>query len=199
MARRVPGSRRNRVATAAERPYAEAEIWSPIAQQPDTIGYPGALTLHHVQIGNQSGYVDLLLLPTTGPKQLVLVEAKSAGDRRSSADVIGQLLKYYVHALDLGSSGLEALKRVARENLARGRPSRLLSFKYILKAGGLNAGAHGRLLEPGEIELIVAVDRNAPKFASRLLKTARVLRQKHEIPLGVVVVTDGTPRWAPSQ
>jgi hypothetical protein len=71
----------------------EKHIWGPIAEQPALIGFPGAEPLNHVQLGNQSGYADLILLPTNGLRKLVVIEAKNATDRRSSADVIGQLLK----------------------------------------------------------------------------------------------------------
>jgi hypothetical protein len=179
------------------RPYAEEHIWHPIAVRP--LGYRGAVALHQVQIGNQSGYVDLILLPKGGQKKLVLVEAKRADDRRSSADVVGQLLKYYAHALDLGSDGLRAFLKCAHGE----RPSRLVSFKRALECASLSeaqarAGA-GVPLRADDIQLVVAVDRDARKFAPRLLKIVRLLHGRHRIPIAVALVDGDRPRWLHSQ
>jgi hypothetical protein len=72
-----------------QRPYAEERIWRPLADRPNCLGdgYTGAIPLHQVQLGDQSGYADLiLLLPHRDPEKLVVVEAKHARDGRSSAD-----------------------------------------------------------------------------------------------------------------
>jgi len=175
------------------RPHAEEHIWRPIALRPELVGYPGAATLNHVQIGNQSGYVDLILLPVRGPKKLVLIEAKSTRDRRSSADVIGQLLKYYSHALDLAEEGLRALRKAALASENK-RVSRLLSIRHVMKAtslleAGALAGA-GQRIQPDAIQLLVALDQNAGKLEPRLVKTAAVLSEGHQVPIGVVIVVD---------
>jgi len=163
------------------KPHAEESIWRPIFMKPDLVGYPGAAALHHVQVGDQSGYVDLILLPRTGPKKLVLVEAKRARDRRSSADVLGQLLKYYAHALDLGDSGVELLQEAAQRDRRKGR---LLSFKELTHG----VTPRGGQLDPRKLDLLVALDYAAPKIGPRLVKTATVLRELHGISVGVLVV-----------
>lgn len=179
--------------------YAEEHIWRPIAEKPELLGYPGAAALNHVQLGNQSGYIDLILLPPQGPKKLVLVEAKSARDRRSSADVIGQLLKYYAHALDLTATSLEAFKRAAVSASGVGRDSRLLSFKQVFGADTLRKAQEkamvGARLEPQDLHLLVALDQDARKFEPRLLKVAAVLSDRHQVPIGVVTVSGGHVTW----
>jgi hypothetical protein len=183
----------------AQRPYAEDHIWRPLAQRPRHLGHPSALSLHQVQIGNQSGYADLLVLPQTGPTKLVVVEAKRAGDRRSSADVVGQLLKYYAHALDLGSDGLAALTAFAREARRTGVRPRLLSFKQVLGTRSLKEAqkraARGAPLKPRNLQLVVALDADARKFEPRLLKIAALLCTRHCIPIGVIVVGNRGSRW----
>lgn len=184
-----------------DRPYAEERIWRPLAERPNCLGqgYAGAVALHQVQLGDQSGYADLILIPRRGAKKLIVVEAKHARDRRSSADVIGQLLKYYAHALDLGAAGLAAYTTCARKARRRRRLSRLLSFKAVLGCASLEEAkekaVRGAHLRPKDIQLLVALDMDARKFAPRLLKTVRLLRRLHDIPLGIVVVAKGRAAW----
>lgn len=173
----------------------EEHIWGPIARNPDLVGFGGALALNHVQLGNQSGYADLVLLPVAGPKKLVVIEAKNASDRRSSADVIGQLLKYYAHALDLGPVGIEALRVAARA----ARTSPQLSFKQVLGVrSSSDAEARCRAsgtLRPEDLQLLIALDEDARRFEPRLFKTAAVLCERHQIPIGVVVVSPRGVEW----
>jgi hypothetical protein len=188
-------------ALEANRPYAEQAIWGAVAKAPQCLGrdYSRALAIHQVQLGNQSGYVDLILLPRGGGKKLVIVEAKHARDRRSSADVIGQLLKYYAHALDLGAAGLASFMACAQDGERGRRASRLLSFKAVMKCHSLKAAAekarNGARLRSSDVQLIVAVDTNAAKFTQRLLKVADLLRTAHGVPIGVVEVGKSTTRW----
>lgn len=180
-----------------ERPYAEEAIWRPILEFPECVGFPGAIGIHQVQLGDQAGYVDLaLILPPSAGLRLVLVEAKRTANRASSADVVGQLLKYYAHALNLGPPGLKALAAAA----ARPRPSRLVSFRDVmgtksLKAAGEAACETGARLQPAEIGLVVALDRTATKLKPRLELIADVLDRHHGISIGICSIESGRPAW----
>src|SRR5688572_15032437 len=98
----------------------ETEICLAIASAPEKIGYPGAVALNQVHIGEGSGYVDLVLLPRpeSGGKALVLVEAKCLKNKASLAGLVGQSLKSYTNALAIGRSGLDCVRAFA----ARGVP-----------------------------------------------------------------------------
>lgn len=181
-----------------ERPHAEEAIWRPIAERSDELGFAGSTALNHLQLGHQSGYVDLVLFPKAGPS-LVLIEAKHADDARSAADSVGQLLKYYTHALALGSDGLIALRTVATQSSAGDRSSRLLSLKSIFgtrsqSEAQVRAGA-GVPLTPEDIGLVIAVDHVAPKFDQRLFRSVAALDRYPGLSIGIAVVQNGRPRW----
>jgi len=182
------------------RPYAEERIWKPLALDPGLLGFPGAVALYQAQIGNQSGFVDLVLFPSQRTK-VVLVEAKRAADGRAAADVIGQLLKYYTHALNLGQAGVERMRNLASD-LSHGRVlrSRQVSLKSLFNAkssvSAQEEAAAGDQLHPADIELIVALDDDAPKFQPRLIASSETLSRWHYIPLSVVIVPgDGSVKW----
>ena len=180
------------------RPYAEEAIWRPIGLNPEALGFPGASALNHCQLGNQSGYVDLVLFPRNSPR-IVLVEAKRVDDSRSAADVVGQLLKYYTHALALGSEGIEVLRKAAAKWGCGDRPSRLLSLKWLFDAGSLDAAqvqaGAGKTLLPQDIGLVIAVDAIAPKLEPRLLRAVAALEKHHGLSIGIAVVDVTGPRW----
>jgi hypothetical protein len=46
------------------RPDAEEAIWRPIGLNHEALAFLGASALNHCQLGNQSGYVDLVLFPS---------------------------------------------------------------------------------------------------------------------------------------
>jgi hypothetical protein len=181
-----------------EKPHAEEAIWRPISENPEALGFPNATALNHLQMGDQSGYIDLVLFPAEGPS-LVLIEAKHAADSRSAADSVGQLVKYYTHALSLGSDGLAILRTTATASRSGSRPSRLLSLKSIFAAGSqaeaqTRAGA-GMPIRPQDVALVIAVDQVARKFEQRLFRTVEALDHHHGLSIGVAVVQDGRPRW----
>jgi hypothetical protein len=185
--------------TNIDRPYAEEHIWLPIERNPALIGYANALALHQVQVGNQSGYVDLVLLPPNSDTKIVLVEAKRVEDSRASADVIGQLLKYYAHALQLTSNSVERYRHFATHSAKHGRPSRLISLRTVFGATSLQAAqdeaSQGEKLTPNNIALVIALDAYAPKLASRLIEAAKALHNHHQIPLSVIVVRESEAHW----
>jgi len=65
-----------------ERPYAEESIWRPIAQDPSKLGLRGAIALNHLQLGDQAGYIDLVLFPRAG--------SRSSLSRQSAQEMLGR-------------------------------------------------------------------------------------------------------------
>jgi hypothetical protein len=183
---------------ATSRPYAEEAIWGPIADRPAVLGFREAVGLHHCQLGNQSGYVGLVLFPKH-KYRLVLVEAKRAADSRSAADVVGQLFKYYTHALALGHEGVKGLREGAAKWGGSQRPSRLLSLKQLFGARSLSEAQDqarkGQPLLPRDIGLVIALDAVAPKLEPRLFRALDALWEHHRLSIGVAVVDAAGPRW----
>ena len=182
----------------------EGHIWKRLAAHPEQIGYPVALALHHVQVGKSSGYLDLMLIPDAGcvdnGHRLVLIEAKRAKSDEASCQVIGQLLKYYVRALEIGDEGLNGLKKFA-QRIRDGQkpPKKLISLKAVFGTHTLEDAyervAKGRKLEPAEIGLIVAIDEYQPKLQRRLLYITEVLRTRHALPIRVALVSNRRVRY----
>ena len=116
-------------------PYAEQAIWGRIARAPECLGlsYARARAIHQVQVGNQSGYVDLILLLPPGGR-------KEARHRRGET-FTGPYVAW------------------AKDGR---RTSRLLLFKAVLRCDTLKTAAekacNGKRLRPSDIQLIVAVD-----------------------------------------
>jgi hypothetical protein len=181
-----------------ERPYAEEAIWWPIAADPASLGFPGAAAIHQVQVGDQGGYVDLVLLPQSAPA-IVLIEAKRAGDARSAADVVGQLLKYYTHALAMGMEGVTEMRKMALMCQSGHRPSRLMSLRALFQAKSQeeagNRACAGRILRPPDVGLVIALDSDARKFERRLFSSVAALDQHHGLSIGIAMLADGKPRW----
>lgn len=179
-------------------PHAEQDIWLPIAEHPEHLGFSGASSLHHIQLGDQSGYLDLALFPPDGPK-IVLVEAKRAVDTRSGADVVGQLVKYYTHTLALGAGGLDALRSGARRWGGAARPSRLLSFKTLFgvrtQAEATARAGAGEPLRAEDVALVIALDALAPKLEHRLFRAVEALDRYHGLSIGIAIVDGSRPRW----
>jgi hypothetical protein len=179
-------------------PYAEEAIWRPIGRNPEALGFPGATALNHISLGDQGGYVDLALCPRSSPS-IVLIEAKRSGNPGSAADVVGQLLKYYTHALALGSEGIDVLRKQAVRWGCDDRPSRLLSLKWLFDAPSLEEAqvraSAGKALRPQDVALVVAVDAVAPKFEPRLFRAVEALEKHHGLCIGVAVVHASGPRW----
>lgn len=134
-----------------------------------------------------------MLLPQSGPVDLVLVEAKARAAADATSKVIGQLLMYYAGALSFGMEGLSLLRRFAEENAieaegyAKISPKKLTGVSPATKAWEvLKAGA---TLSPSRVQLYVALDED-PHAA--FLNVLAVLRAQHGLNIGFCVVRDGS-------
>jgi hypothetical protein len=146
---------------------AETVIEDAIIQSPDKLGFPGALAIRRCRIAEPCGLVDLVLLPTTGPKRLVLIEVKAITAQDSASKVVGQLLMYYGGALMLKSDGIESLRRFAEQHRVRATSTTKISPKAL--TGGLTPPRRawdklyrGNPIKPEEIQLFIALNGGLP-------------------------------------
>jgi hypothetical protein len=82
----------------------EKEIEKILMDNTDLLGYPRAEVMRNVVFVPGRGRADVILLPANGLHRLVLIEVKRASASDAGDKVIGQLLKYYAHALTLGTA-----------------------------------------------------------------------------------------------
>jgi hypothetical protein len=76
-------------------------------------GFTGAPFIRRCRAGRGYGIVDLLFLPSDGPHDVVLVEAKRTSSADAMAKVVGQLLLYCAGLSRFGSDGLQLLRQFA--------------------------------------------------------------------------------------
>jgi hypothetical protein len=180
---------------------AESDIYRAIARNPASIGYPDAVSISQVSLGRGCGFVDLVLLPRTGIR-LVLIEAKLSAGPGSLWNVIGQLMKYYASALLMGADGYESLRRYAlKPPDTHSKRVHLLHY-----CGGANSQEAAERVRSGvpmthdQIELIIALDLYTEKHATRLGQIASALMDQHQLAIHLVVVKDEVPErreWRP--
>jgi hypothetical protein len=175
----------------------ETVIEDAIIKMPGRLGFPNALAIRNYRIANEeSGAVDLILFPKSGPFRVVLVEAKVATAADAGSKVVGQLLMYYGGALTLGLHGIEILRKFAKHSdsahsLPRTSPQKVL--KEVLGTHYTNVQSFkelqkGKRLTPKEIALFVALN-NDPHHVLRPL--IRLLRKSHNLDIRLVLVRDG--------
>lgn len=171
---------------------AETLIENAIIQSPDKLGFPGALAIRRCRIAEPCGLVDLVLLPTTGTKRLVLIEAKAITAYDSASKVVGQLLMYYGGALMLGSHGIESLRKFAEHHRAKATATTKISPRAL--TGGLTPPRtawdklyRGNPIKPDEIQLFIALN-GEPRRAFK--PTLRALSH-HGLDIGYCVVRRG--------
>lgn len=173
---------------------AERTLASPIADAPERVGHPGALSLEKTRLGPGFGAPDLVLFPdpARSPRRLVLVEAARSEGLGAAHRLVGRLMTHYSRALLLGEAGVEQLRCVARALRDEGTRPRRLSYKRAMGTDNrAEAGlllASGRRLAPSEVALLAVLDATALEAAERLAKLARTLREHHDLDLKVVVV-----------
>jgi len=171
----------------------ETMIEDGVMAHPEALGFPGASSIRNCRVSLPTGRVDVMLLPSSGPVRLVLVEAKAATAQDAASKVVGQLLMYYAGALMLGSEGLCALRRFAVDRREQARSPSWISPKML--SGGISPPAkafealyRGRRISPSEIQLFVALD-GEPHRA--LEPTLLALREHHGLQIGFVLVREG--------
>jgi hypothetical protein len=167
---------------------------------PQSLDYPSALAIRNVRLGmnKRAGRLDVLLLPQAGPHKLVLIEAKVKDASDADGKCVGQLMKYLTFALQIGTDGLQHLRRFAQEcpEAARGfekiTPKKIFCVKRESEAvGRLEAGQR---LSPAEIGLFIAVDGPCHDALPRILTT---LRDNFQLSIGLIVVEGGQVRLHP--
>ena len=166
----------------------ERKIEEAIIADTGALGFPNALVIRNVRVTPDTGRVDLMLLPTKGPKQLVLLEAKHAASSDSASKVIGQLLMYWAGALQISHGGLARIRRFAKldPELARS-PAK----KSIVRVAGVRPTERawallrsGRAISPDRIALYVAFNS---KPAPSLVIALDMLRSHYGLDIRVVV------------
>ncbi len=169
----------------------ERIIENAIMDNPKKLGYPGALSIRNWRVAKTCGRLDVGLLPTSGPKKLVLVEAKSVKARDAASKVVGQLLMYYAGALTLGVEGLGCLRSFAMNKSARDT-----SKKSLIRLSGDKCRTEvawaslssGKLLLPRQLSLYIALDDKPHTFLREMLGA---LRRNHGLSIGLIIVRNG--------
>jgi hypothetical protein len=147
---------------------------------------PGTPYLRQCGMGPGFGQIDLVLLPTTGRRKLVMVEAKRVSSADATSKVVGQLLMYYSAGLAIGSRGVRRLHRYCEEQPEVAKSTRMKSFQAL--AGGIDGSEnaarlirHGRRLQPAEIGLYLVMDKQPSPTLVMLTRSLRRHGLKIEI------------------
>ncbi len=187
--------------TTKKRISHETPIEDAIIAHPDLLGFPGALAIRNFRIARIAGAVDIVLIPQDGPIRLVLVETKSARAADAACKVVGQLLAYYGGALTFGLEGLNMLRQFASKFPALALTTERTSpQKVICNVQGVKTSNYrnnrcfellmeGTRLRPNDIALFVALDDKPHKV---LLPLLEMLRQKHDLYIGLAIAKDET-------
>ena len=173
----------------------EHELQDAVIANAADIGYPDVGVIRNVRFSAESGRVDIMLLPAEGLHRIVLIEAK----RHSAADapdkVVGQLLKYYAHALTLGTRGVERYREYALANPNASQDNEKTTPHKVL--GGLSGPevwqqlAEGRQLQPQEIGLYLAFDGHPSSVLKQIIT---VLDVHHNLRIGAIQVAHDRAR-----
>lgn len=171
---------------------AETLIENAIINNPDKLGFPGALAIRRCRIAEPCGLIDLVLLPVTGRKRVVLIEAKASNAPDSASKVVGQLLMYYGGALRLGSDGVEILRNFAEQHRVKAIATTKISPKAF--TGGLTPAKKawdkmykGTPIAPEEIQLFIALNGDPHRAFEPTLKALSC----HGLDIGYCIVRRG--------
>ena len=177
----------------------ETAIEDVIISRPEVLGFPEANAIRNFRLADDSGAVDVVLLPQDGSIRLVLVEAKVSKAADAGSKVIGQMLMYYAGGLQLGLEGIELLRQFSRKfqdeahNTKRKSPQKVLLRVLGNRYPNLDAMellTKGTRVTPKEIALFIAIDDQPRKTLQPLLQ---VLRKFHNIHIGLIMVREGMP------
>ena len=149
---------------------------------------PGTPYLRRCGLGRGFGAIDLVLLPTSGRRKMVLVEAKRVSSADATSKVVGQLLMYYAATLAIGHHGVRRLHRYCEDKAVTAKSKKMKSLQAL--AGGVSGAEnaarlirHGRRLSPDEVGLYLVLDK---KPRPTLLALTRALRQ-HGLKIDILV------------
>lgn len=175
----------------------EPQIEDAIFTSPDVLGFPGATGIRNVRLDASrrggSGFLDVMLLPDHSQIKVVLVEVKVSKAKDATDKVVGQLLKYYASALNLGSDAIDRYQAYANDNPVgpsteqAGRKKATLNKIY----DGLTLReiqpllSLGARLRPEQVQLFIALDDDPSPI---LQDTLEVLSDVHRLPIGLLKV-----------
>ena len=91
----------------------ECVIENNVIRNQAVLGFTNAPFIRRCRAGRGYGVVDLVFLPSDGPHDVVLIEAKRASSADATAKVVGQLLLYRAGLSSFGSDGLQLLRQFA--------------------------------------------------------------------------------------
>ena len=180
-------------ATARRKQRREFAIENAIIDRPKELGFPDALALRNWKVAPHFGRCDVGLLPVDDPVRLVLVEAKVAKAPDAPAECVGQLIMYYVGALQLGIDGLKKMKMFAANHQQEIRDGALpwISLRMLAETNtnpeAWRVLSRGRSLKRSEIKLFLGLDGDPPQSLEPILNCLRDLN----LSIGLVVVKDG--------
>lgn len=174
----------------------EIEVENILMGNTHLLGYPRAEVMRNVVLVPGRGRADVLLLPASGLHRLVVIEVKRAAASDAGDKVIGQLLKYYAHALTLGTKAVERFREYARDHQDHARsvdrktPQSM--FKALRASTPLMEILHeGRPLRPAEVALYVATDGEPSEPLKQILT---ILAIHHQLQIGAIRVDADTIR-----
>jgi hypothetical protein len=180
----------------------ERVIENNIIRNQAVLGFNGAPFIRRCRAGRGYGVVDLLFLPSDGPHDVVLIEAKRASSADATAKVVGQLLLYRAGLSRFGSDGLQLLRQFA-VNQPQKASSQIPKLLKVLSGGITPPEAAWAAMQSGErvqksrIALWIALDAQPP---AGLKDVVAMLASEHSLQIGIVSVLgrDKLEMWSPS-
>jgi hypothetical protein len=166
------------------------------------LGFTNAPFIRRCRAGRGYGVVDLLFLPSDGPHDVVLIEAKRASSADAMAKVVGQLLLYRAGLSRFGSDGLQLLRQFAVNQPQKARSQTPKLLKAL--SGGITppeaawaAVQSGERVQKSRIALWIALDAQPP---AGLKDVVAMLASEHSLQIGIVSVLgrDKLEMWSPS-
>lgn len=180
----------------------ECVIENNIIRNQGVLGFTNAPFIRRCRAGRRYGVVDLLFLPSDGPHDVALIEAKRASSADAMSKVVGQLLLYRAGLSRFGSVGLELLRQFAANSPQKARSQTPKLLKGL--SGGITppdaawaAMQSGARVPKSRIALWIALDARPP---AGLRDVVAMLSNEHSLHIGIVSVLarDNLEVWSPS-
>jgi hypothetical protein len=172
----------------------EGQIEDRIIRNIAALGYAHAAFIRRCRVGRYVGIVDLLLLPASGPRKVVLIEVKAGANAEGHAKVVGQLLLYLTGVLRIGSRGIELMRTFAQSHLDTAMREGMTSLKML--SGGVTppdaAWAElqkGRPITRSQVHLLIGLDVEPSAQLREILSLIR----ESGLEIDVVTAPDAGP------
>ena len=172
----------------------EREIEDQIIEHLPDLGYPDAAYIRRAKMGRGgAGTVDLLVLPKNHEHRIVLIEVKQGNSGEAAAKVVGQLLSYYVAALQIGSKGLARLREYARTE-PRAQTPKSKSLQMLMgfphRGPDLELLHDGQKVKPEQVAVMIGLEQE-PRPSLRAV--CNWLREQAGLDIRILVAhSDGT-------